>query len=262
MYLCYLDESGDTGPRGSRHFILGAVALFEGQWGRVQDGIRNLIARFFPPPLTLPKELHFADVRCGKRDFAKISAGDRTAMIDDACALVTNLLETEVRLFSVAIDKNWWFIRNPGKRSDDLYLYAFENLVSRFDLFMRRRHAFGASTRGIVIADPHTPSMSRSLKLELGRYQSLGTRWRDLHNVVETVLFLDSHESPGLQLADLCSYSLWRLAEHSDDRIAANLAPAFDREPLNSTQNPGRWHGVKYFGDDRSIQQMINRVWQ
>ena len=51
------------------------------------------------------------------------------------------LLSTELVMFSVIADKPDWFASNPGKSGDDLYAEMFEDLSSRFDLFLRRRYA-------------------------------------------------------------------------------------------------------------------------
>ena len=109
-----------------------------------------------------------------------------------------NMLAVELRMFSVIFDKTDWRVRNPGKTGDDLYLEAFEELVSRVDLFLRRCHAEGRPSKTIMIVDPHSSAMSMALKRALGSFQLAGTRWGNLYNVIESVMFLESHESPGL----------------------------------------------------------------
>ena len=52
-----------------------------------------------------------------------------------------------------------------------------------------------------------------------------------MYNVVETAFFLDSHESPGLQMAD----------------------------PGGRT--PGKWHGVKVLGADAAVEARLRTVW-
>lgn len=262
MFLCYVDESGDTGrrPISSRHLLLGAAALFEGRWTYVRDDLQRLLAKYFPAP-PRPPEIHATEIRRGKGLFARLSHGDRTRLLGEACQVVTSLYAQEVRLLTVIIDKAWWYGQHPTASGDDLYLEAFEQLVSRFDLFLRRLHAEHRTSKGLLIVDPHSGSLSSALKSALGQFQAQGTRWANVYNVIETALFLPSHESPGLQLADLCSYAVWRLVEHGDDALAKLLADAFDREPLNSTRNPGKWHGVKYLGADAATQAALSSVW-
>ncbi len=260
MYLSYVDESGDTGIRGSRHLLLGAAVLFEGRWSYARNDIQALLQRYFPTA-PRPREIHCTDVRGGRDDFVLLPRPQRPALLADFCQVATNMLDVELRMFTVIYDKATWRGRNPGKTGDDLYLEAFENLVSRIDLFLRRRHAEGRPSKTVMIVDPHSASMSAALKRALGTFQQSGTRWDALHNVVETVMFLDSHESPGLQLADLCSFAVWRLVEYNDDTLVKQLSAVFDREPPTSGVNPGKWHGVKYFGSDPTVLAAVRSCW-
>lgn len=252
MYLLYVDESGDTGSKGSRHLILAGAALFEGKWRSVRGDIDALLMKYFPNVSDRPRELHASEVRKGRGPYSKLTPAQRDALRDEACAILCNLGHKEVTLFGIVIDKAWWLARNPAKSGDDLYLAAFEDLVSRFDQYLKRRHHEGQPAKGLIIADPRHESFCQALKKALQQFHSEGTQWAKLHNVIETVLFLESHESPGVQLADLTSYALWRAAEADDLTIASKLKYCFDRESHESTYSPGKWHGVRYYGPGQS----------
>ena len=92
-------------------------------------------------------------------------------------------------------------------------------------------------------------------------FQRQGHGWNVLYNLIETDFFLDSHESPGLQLADLASYAVWRLVNSNDTAIIGKIAQLFDREPTSSRINPGKWHGVKYMGADAVMRAQVDAVW-
>jgi len=171
------------------------------------------------------------------------------------------MLDTELRMFTVIYDKAAWRASHPGKSGYDLYVEAFENLVSRVDLFLRRRYAQGFPSKTVTIVDRNSSSLCSALRRAQGDFQLFGTRWGNLYNVVETVMFLESHESPGLQLADLCSFAVWRLAEFDDDSLISMFASTFDREPLASTLNPGKWHGIKYVGSNPRVTAALQRCW-
>src|SRR5260370_14955212 len=149
-------------------------------------------------------------------------------------------------MFSVIADKHYWFTTNAGKTGDDLYAELFEVLSSRFDLFLRRRYAEGAPSKGIIIADPHKPALSEALKTNQRIYQRRGHRWDVLYNLIETVFFLASNESPGLQLADLAAHACWRLVTANADSIPTLIQPLFDSEPLSSRINPATSHGTQH----------------
>ena len=57
MYLCYVDESGDPGPKGSSHLVLTGAAVFEGKWSYLRQDLERLIARYWPAP-PRPSEIH------------------------------------------------------------------------------------------------------------------------------------------------------------------------------------------------------------
>ena len=182
-------------------------------------------------------------------------------MLRDFCDLATSLLPTELTMFAVIADKAHWFANNAGKTGDDLYAEMFEDLSSRFDLYLRHRYADGSPSKGIIIADPHKASLCEALKTQQRLFQRQGHRWDVLYNLIETVFFLDSHESPGLQLADLASYAVWRLVNSNDNSMARRIFELFDREPMTSRINPGKWHGIKYMGVDAAICARLDAVW-
>ena len=72
---------------------------------------------------------------------------------------------------------------------------------------------------------------------------------------------MPSHESPGVQLADIASYAVWRHVEMLGDSMALVCKDMFDREPLTGAINPGKWHGIKYIGNDHVVMSRIYSVW-
>lgn len=226
----------------------------------MERDLRTLIEKFFPVG-PKPSEIHMSELRKGKKEFRLLTPAQRDSLINEFCQLALNLLSTELVMFSIIADKPEWFANNPGKSGDDLYAEMFEDLSSRFDLFLRRRYAENAPSKGIIIADPHKPSLSEALRTNQRIYQRKGHRWDVLYNLVETVFFLASNDSPGIQLADLTSHAVWRLVTANDDHIARLIAPIFDRESSASRINPGKWHGIKYIGTDTGIRAALNSVW-
>lgn len=260
MYLCYVDESGDPGPRGSSHLVLTGAAIFEGKWRFLREELDQMVARYWPTG-SRPTELHLADLRSRKGAYRSLTRAQCGALEAELRSMVSGLLSTELVAFTVIADKAAWFSRESGKVGDDLYVDMFEQLASRFDMFLRRRTAEGAPSKGIVIADPHKYQLSRALQSQYAKAQVHGNRWSSIYNLIETIFFLDSHESPGLQIADLLSYAVWRLVTASDDSLARHVASCFDREPLNSTKNPGKWHGVKGLDLDVGVARRLGAIW-
>ena len=82
MYLCYVDESGDPGPRGSSHLILTGTALFEGKWMALRQQLELLVAKYWPVG-SRPSEIHLAELRQGKGAFRSLSVPQRNQCLAD-----------------------------------------------------------------------------------------------------------------------------------------------------------------------------------
>ena len=120
----------------------------------LEKDLRGLIDRYFPAP-PKPTEIHLAELRQGRGAFRSLTPARRTGLLSDFCALANNLLATELTLFAVIVDKARWFATNTGKTGDDLYAEMFEDLSSRFDLYLRAgmrkaRQAKGSSLQTLT----------------------------------------------------------------------------------------------------------------
>ena len=51
------------------------------------------------------------------------------------------------------------------------------------------------------------------------QFQSKGTLWTSVENIIETPLFVDSQLTSMVQVADLCSYSLRRYLENGETQL-------------------------------------------
>ena len=124
--------------------------------------------------------------------------------------------------------------------------WSFEQIASRFDFFLRRRYSrYDAPSKGIIVADENRGSLAQTLKRHYRHVQQHGHRWgHPVYNLVETVFFLQSEDSPGVQLADLCASGVWRFVTRNETSVINKIRDYFDRELLDSPRNPGKWHGV------------------
>lgn len=125
------------------------------------------------------------------------------------------------------------------------YARAFEDLVSRFDLFVRRYNrnleAGAEEQRGILaIAES---SYRQHLETLSGRFMGDGTRWGQLHAIVDVPFFSPTKNTRLLQIADFCSNAIYARYEHGYAREFDIIAPKFDREG-------SRIHGLLHLTSD------------
>ena len=150
MHLLYLDDAGSPGNPNEKHFVLAGIALFERQthWLQTElDGLAAGLGQGDPADI----EFHGSPIATGRgRSWRGVPKEQRATII--RCGLeAARALKGEWRLFGVVVDKQ---ARSP----EDPVAYAFEQLCSRFDLFLKRLYAKGGEPqRGLIILDKSAP---------------------------------------------------------------------------------------------------------
>lgn len=86
---------------------------------------------------------------------------------------------------------------------------AFEDLCSRFDMYLNRMYRETKySHKGLIVFDKN--AYESSLQTLQIKFREQGTRWRNVRNIREVPFFVDSRASRLIQLADHVAYSVFR----------------------------------------------------
>jgi len=105
--------------------------------------------------------------------------------------------------------------------------YAFEQLVSRFDLFLSRQYTkYKTPQRGLMLFDKSRTE--RRIQTLAHEFKYIGHSWGKLRNYAEVPVFLDSKASRLIQLADLVAYALFRQYECGDSIFYEVIKDCFD----------------------------------
>jgi hypothetical protein len=147
-------------------------------------------------------------------EYVHLSRPERRAVIEELAALVSGW--SDAVLFAEAQDK----VKSSSEKAFDI---AFEQVVTRFNTFLR---ASGQSL-GILVQD-NNPTVASRLTTNMRRYHSRGTMWSNIDRIVETPLFVDSHLTSMVQLADLCAYAVRRFCEKSERFLWDRIVGRFD----------------------------------
>jgi hypothetical protein len=124
------------------------------------------------------------------------------------------------RLFAEAIDKSAVYC-STGHRYTP-FEFAFRELVQRYEYFLRHRgNAINQTLIGMLVQD-NNETMARRLTEMMRRFHDTGTGWVDIDHIIETPLFVDSHLTSMVQMADLCGYAT--RASRGSQRYAAAYA--------------------------------------
>lgn len=121
------------------------------------------------------------------------------------------------RIFAEAICKSAFVARDRTP-----YEQAFEQVLSRFQAFLSRINDIG-----IVVHDQNSTVAPRLMRLTR-KFHVDGTFFREINNIVETPLFVDSELTSMIQMADLAAYALRRFLERGEQDLWNALRPRVD----------------------------------
>jgi len=134
---------------------------------------------------------------------------------------------SDTRVFFHAIDKN--ACDESRLREDGLYATAFQELISRFQLFLdnKGRHD-NLQYEGLVVSD-NNQDVEKKITSLSRRIHKSGTRLGTIHNIIETPLFVNSETTCMVQLADLVAYSIRRCIEKNELDLFDHISKRIDR---------------------------------
>lgn len=236
MHLLYVDESGSTSDPSQPYFVLSGISVFERKTHWIEKEM-NEIAKQFSPDSPYDYELHGSPMRTGKSEWKHFSPEERMQALEGCLKLVADN-RNEIFIFAAVIEQGY----SSGK---DTVTECFEQIASRFDMYLSRLHNQGNTQRGVAIFDKS--STEKSIQSLARTFKNDGHSYGKLRNFSEVPLFLDSKSSRLIQLADIVSYAIFRKFSRNDDRLYRLIEHRFDK-------NNGKTHGlfVKYKSDSIS----------
>jgi len=226
----YVDESGDCGypPAGdpfpstggpTRFFVRAGVVLHGWKWAQVD----RMIADFKRSRgLAWSDEIKATHLRAGKGAFAGWAPAHREQFFLDLLDSIGR--EIEVRILVVAIDKTR-VDRTQRERFTNPAVRSLELLLERYNGFLRDQQ----DRSGIVILDSVESGSDENLRYFQSYLLNLSDHF-DRRRIVEGTLFMPSHTSNLLQVADLCTNVVYRRFTREDrnrgeyKRIAERVA--------------------------------------
>lgn len=236
MFILYLDESG--AHREASYFVLAGLAIFERESFWFAQDMDALQKRYLPT-VSDPAEFHVSPLRGehAPEPFHTLSKPERRELIDNVYQIIRNRRGV---LFGVAIEKAWLLTEDP-------YARAFEDLVSRFDLFLRRINSQSGDPEQRGILAVAESSYRDNLQVLGERFRGGGTRWGQIRTLAEVPFFLPAKNTRLLQLADFAANAIYSRYSQGLTRDFDIIAPRFDREN-------DRVHGLVHLTRDHQCQ--------
>ena len=220
MHLLYLDDAGSASTASEQYLVLGGVSVFEAQAHWITQQLDTLAENLNP------EDPHGVEFHASET-FSRRSQPWKRMTKDAARGAIKSVLNVlaeayeSARAFACVVHKDSFPNRDPME-------VAFEDLCSRFDLYLKRLRAEGDTQRGLVILDKS--SHETTLQQMAVEFRTLGTRWGVIKNLADTPLFVDSRASRCIQLADHVAYAVFRRYQHADAQYFDRIAHKFDAE--------------------------------
>jgi len=205
------------------HFVLGGVAVFERRIYWLTRRLNEIEQSYFPNR-SESVEFHASVIRARREEpWTSMPRSQRQQVMDDVYSTIADENYPGLVAFAAAIHK-------PSLQHGERALSrAFEEVCRRFDLFLRRRFDEEDTQRGLVIMDACRIAEKEEFRALWTDYIGGGTRWGRFHNLTDIPFFADSCATRMLQLADFCSYAVYRRYESGDTSYLDKIIDRFDQ---------------------------------
>lgn len=218
--LVYLDETGSVG-RGARnqpYLTLVAVVVDETAVQRLSERLQALAMEHLEW-IPADFEFHAHEIWNARGYWAEKQPAERISALE---ALVAVLNELGIYVVHASINKARLHSRHDGVYDENAYVLALQFLLEKLDKW-RTRQALR-----IVIADETKEHQLKAVKMvrEMQTWATGAVPGRQLVSVIDSIHFVNSKDSPGVQLADVIAFILHRRTLKTQGHPDADAAVA------------------------------------
>jgi len=223
MHILYLDESG--GPNSwnvQKNFVLGGVAVHEGQIYSLTKELNDLQEKYFPDiPVSI--EFHVSPIRGGKGPhFGKFDKETREEIIDSVYEIISKQYFPNLIAFATDIDIS--AVKNPTQVSHS----CFESVCQSFNLYLYHQYKKHIPSKGLLVIDRGREKQYLS---QFNEFRDSEAVQKYLGNVVDIPYFTACAETRMLQLADFVANAVWLYYEKGITKQMDKILPRFYRGP-------------------------------
>lgn len=231
MYIVFIDESGQPGgyDKETQKLVEGATRFFVLS-GFMIDG-NSLI--------DIEQKLNQVKIKYGlSRDVeAKWNSSYKALGMTldeykkykrEVCEIIADYQNSVV---GIVMDKEKCYkTKRNIENHNDLYAYALNLLMERFCMEVTDRHGRDTNIPVILFTDSRKNDNNNRLDKELQtsyrRAKYMGTKYIGFPNFSESLVFIDSQYSSGVQLADFCAGAIFKKFEDNKEEFLNILKPA------------------------------------
>lgn len=193
MHILYLDDSGSYQNPKEDYFVLGGVSVPEASIRWLSHEVEK-IALEIDPNYPEAVEFHAAEIFRGHdQPWKDMQKQDRIQIIQRVLFTLKNA-NPNIVTFACAVHK-------ASFPNEDPVIKAYEDITSRFDLYLQRIAIDSDTQRGLVVLDKS--SYETGLQELASQIRRSGNKWGSYtKGICEVPFFVDSRASRIIQLAD------------------------------------------------------------
>ncbi len=241
MHIFFLDESG-TPPsaksRRDKYFVIGGLVIPDGVWRKVRDDLYGMkLRRKIRGEI---KWRYFSPNNDDEANPMRNLGQDKKNEIRTEMYQIINSVKSIKAMACVACIEAAYQLPSVTC-ADDLYHFTYKPLSERFQYYLQDlSRSVGRTETGIIVADHRGPQPDAKFRSAHERLLGAnGDFTSKYQNLVESLFFLPSETSVGVQLADMVAGAVWRKYEKGDDFWYRRLEPAIRKSAEGQVEGYG-----------------------
>jgi hypothetical protein len=208
MYFLYLDDSGSPGNTTEEYFVLAGLCIHVDSIWWLNNKLNSIASEL---DKTNPNSIEFHAAECWRghiEPWKSMKQNERKELLKRVLNTMEQAHPGTLFIFGCAIHKKSF-------RREEYISMAFEDISSKFNLFVEHHPIKDQDQKGVIIIDKSGYELGlQSLARDINQ---TGNRWgKKLFGICEVPLFVDSRASRLIQLADHIAYSIFRRYESGD----------------------------------------------
>lgn len=226
--LVYLDETGSVGrgARTQRYLTLVAAVVDESAVQPLADRMQQIAMEHLG---WIPAEFEFhGTVLWNGNEYWDGKTPTQLLAVFEA--VIALLAELDIYVVHSSIDKEALHRRYGGGFDQNAYILALQFLLEKLDGYRTRQ------VRRLLIADEAKEHQFRAVKLirDLQQWSVGEVPGRQLISIIDSIHFVDSRNSPGVQLADMVAFVLHRAGRGAQPHPDLTAAVARMRDAVDA----------------------------
>lgn len=231
MYIIFIDESGQPGgfnkeinelvKNTSNYFILSGFIIDADEILHIEEKLRNIKLKYGLNPYHEVKwNTRYKDIGINFKEI--------TNMKKEIMQIVNNYKNSVI---GIVMDKECCYKNKQFIQThNDLYAVALHLLMERCCMQITDEKGRNTTIPAMLFADSRKNDSNNKLDIELQnaylRAKNMGTYFVKFPNFCDTLIFVDSDYSAGIQIADFCAGAIYRKYEKEDDTFFNILKPS------------------------------------